>query len=368
MITFITGKPGGGKTLRSLQILFDALKNDDRDIVTNVPLHLDSIQEYCDRNGLKINAAERIWIIDDDLYSYPNSYRFTKLDWLRKFYLYRGKYSLLEWSPDTDLEDYFKPLFIDTQTGEPTGRKGILYIIDETRKLYPARNFAKMDNRVFDYFGLHRHLGDDVYLICQFVGQVDKQIRGYGQTFEVIRNRAKEKYGWFRGEARFARFVYLEPPMKNIKPTEKTTFPLNKEEAVCYSTSAMGGTADQGQRAKGIHFYWLPVGLLLGALVLGIFFMNAPRAILSNVMNFESPEVSETLEDAPESIVVDKPEVIPTQIVNKAVNDLRISSLMILNNLVFVTLTDGSSFRTARTNYRGGSVYHDGKVFNFVTQ
>jgi hypothetical protein len=367
MITFITGKPGGGKTLRSLQVLFDALKNDDRDIVTNVPLHLDMIQEYCDRNGLKINVAERIWIIDDDLYNYPNNYRFTKLDWLRKFYLYRGKYSLIEWSPDTDLEDFFKPLFVDPQTGEPTGRKGILYIIDETRKLYPARNFAKMDNRVFDYFGLHRHLGDDVYLICQFVGQVDKQIRGYGQTFEVIRNRAKEKYSIFRGEARFQRYVYLEPPMKNVTHSEKTSFPLNKEQASCYSTSAMGGTADQGQKAKGIHYYWFPVGVVF-TVALGIFVLTqVPKFFFSKAIDTIS-DTSETLEDSAEEVFVDKPLNIPQEVSKVIMEDLKVSSLMILNNLVFVTLTDGSSFKTARTNYRGGSVYHNGRVFNFVTQ
>ena len=368
MITFITGKPGGGKTLRSLQVLFDALKNDDRDIVTNVPLHLDMLQEYCDRHGLKINVAERVWIIDDDLYSYPGSYRFTKLDWLRKFYLYRGKYSLLEWSPDTDLEDYFKPLFIDSQTGEPTGRKGILYIIDETRKLYPARNFAKMDNRVFDYFGLHRHLGDDVYLICQFVGQVDKQIRGYGQTFEVIRNRAKEKYGIFKGEARFGRYVYLEPPMKMVTHTEKTSFALDKEQARCYSTSAMGGKADEGQRAKGIHFYWLPVGLILGCLALGWAGMTLPAKAIKSIMNVEVSDTAQTHENASETLVLDKPVTITKQIATKAVEDLKISTIMILNNLAFITLTDGSSFQTPRTNYRGGNVYHDGKVFTFVTK
>jgi hypothetical protein len=372
MITFITGKPGGGKTLRSLQILFEALEKDERNIVTNVPIKLPELQDFCDRKGLDIIVADRVFIIDDELYSYPDNYRFTKLDWLRKFYLYRGTYSLLEWSPDTDLEDFFKPLFIDTQTGEQTGIKGVLYIIDETRKLYPARNFSKMDNRVFDYFGLHRHLGDDCYLICQFVGQVDKQIRGYGQTFEVIRNKAKEKYGFFKGEARFQRYVYLEPPMKNVSSVECTSFALNKEQSACYSTSSMGGNADQGQRAKGLHIYWLPIGLLAMGCIVGFVIINAPKMFFNSKIDLAANAPDEqkvsTLVQNNEIIEVDKTEIIKDE------NDMfaetktkHITSLMIIGNIAYVQFSDGSKLKINKNYYENGQLHHKGEIYDFAS-
>ena len=48
-IHFISGKPGGGKTLYSVRLILDELVNGSRPIVTNVSLNLGRLNEYLQR-------------------------------------------------------------------------------------------------------------------------------------------------------------------------------------------------------------------------------------------------------------------------------------------------------------------------------
>lgn len=272
-VTFLTGKPGGGKSLRAISVLLDCLLDDSdrRKIVTNLNINLDQIQAWCWDQGLDIKVEERVYLMDDAYYSYPDSVRFTKLDWLRKFYLNRGDCSYLEWPPDTDLEDYFKPLYLNKETGEPTGRLGCLYIIDETRKLYPSSNNKLVDARIYDYLSLHRHFGDDVYFICQFTAQITSQVRGNAQFFEVMRNRGKEQFGKFAGPKTFVRYVYSDEKCTQGQHDKRVEFRLDLDRARCYNTSVFGGDADKGQSAKGIPYFMIYV--LIALACVGIWFV-----------------------------------------------------------------------------------------------
>src|ERR1041384_2429550 len=76
-IRFISGKPGGGKTLRAVNVIFEELRHTDRNIITNVPLKRGRCREYLqEKYGTDFNFSERV--------------RSLKLEEVGQFYLHYG--------------------------------------------------------------------------------------------------------------------------------------------------------------------------------------------------------------------------------------------------------------------------------------
>jgi hypothetical protein len=257
MIKFVTGKPGGGKSLRVVKIILEYLMTTDKILVTNVPLRLDNIQEYMMRRGNSSNPYGRVVMLRKE--EFPGRVKqMDYLDILRTFYLYRTPDLKPQHKPaQDDKGKYTEELEFEPDTF------GRVFVIDEIHKLWNARDFQKQDKLIFEYLAEHRHFSDEVVFITQALAQVDKQIRLLGQDFEVIRNRGKEKFYMFAGPKKFDRFVYLQAPTgaTNSVHSEKSSFTLDIEEADCYFTSAKGGEADKGQKAKGLPWWTIYAGL-----------------------------------------------------------------------------------------------------------
>lgn len=137
MISLYTGTPGSGKSMHVAQVISDIIRYQDRYVVTNIPINLDLFKEK-----------------------------------KRSKYFYLSNSEL---SPQK-LKDISK-LYFDKHNGKIKESK-IVVIIDEAQLLFNARTWNAAGRSDWnEFFTLHRHLGIDIILVCQFDSMLDKQIR-----------------------------------------------------------------------------------------------------------------------------------------------------------------------------------------------
>lgn len=284
-VHFISGKPGGGKTMYATYLILQELKRGKfrRHIVTNIALNLGAINEWIEREGVQLVDHE------------GNSVHINKCitiiqeEDLKEFYRHRGGEKLPLKENWGDLKSYSKGTKVADFTGLTDG--GVFYALDEIHIAFNSRAWATTGEGVIYYLSQHRKLGDTVLLITQSVQNVDRQMRSVAQDFSYIRNMRKEKSGLFKLPGVFMRRVFLEPAGGNFRATETTMFRLNLRTAGCYDTAAgVGiqglGAADVKEKAKGVPWWVFPIAVVLiiwGALE------YAPAAILSLVKGSPPP-------------------------------------------------------------------------------
>ena len=259
-IHFISGKPGGGKTLYSVKLIVEELVRSNRCIITNVPLLLPRLNEYLQQNYPKLfeerftgeqlrHISSRIILLDEDD--------------LPKFFTYRPDDVRLESVSNQEWKAGKRPDFSQVKDG------GVLYVLDEVHIAFNARAWAETGHEVLYYLSQHRKLGDDVICITQAIGNVDKQFRSVAQDFTYLRNLSKQRAGLFRLPAMFIRSTYAQPATDNSKAMETGTFKLDVSGlASCYDTARGVGIhgrtgADTNSRKKGFHWLWFVIGLPL---------------------------------------------------------------------------------------------------------
>lgn len=246
-IHFIGGKPGGGKTLHATHLIIDILRDSERNVVTNVPLDLDRLQEYVNTWSSPYLVSDRVRILDEDE--------------MPEFYRYRGPDILLSKKLDGEV-DY----------SSVSNSSGVAYFLDELHIFFNSRAWKNTGAGALFYLSQHRKLGDVVYCITQAISNVDKQFRSVAQDFSYVENHRTQSFRGFRRGSGFRVKSFLQPATGSLDvPFEVRDFPLNKQIAECYNTSAgvgmPGGSADKGSKAKGFPLWiiWgvLPLGLLL---------------------------------------------------------------------------------------------------------
>jgi len=226
----VSGKPGAGKSMYGVRLLIKELRESDRYVVTNLPLHLGRLNEFLQQAYPSENllACERVIPLDESQ--------------LAGFFSVRG----------------------------PDASKGVCYILDEIHLFFNAREWAKTGKDCLHYLSQHRKLGDDVVWITQAIANVDKQFRSVTQDFSTIQNGYTRSFGMFRAPGRFTRKTYASEPYGNVEPFEISHFTLDVTGiCTCYDTAAgvgvHGSKADKGTRAKGI-----PAGFIIPAVILGL--------------------------------------------------------------------------------------------------
>lgn len=273
-IHFISGKPGGGKSLFAVRKLIDDLVLTDRTIVTNIALNLPELSAYLQERypNKSIDLHRRVRIIGDDE--------------SREFYLFRGRDKSKDDAPYGDWYNCDKPTAngrIDYSYAITLG--SVLYVIDEAHLFWNARSWQNTGPAVMFYNSQHRKIGDDVLLISQHVMNVDKQMRSLVQDYTYIRNHRKERFAlFFRSIPFFTRSVYMEPYTGSQNQVEAGVFKLDVSGICkCYFTQAgigiMGREADTKEPRKG-----LPMTLLMGIFILlGIGAFYIPDLIAKGV-------------------------------------------------------------------------------------
>jgi len=249
-IHFISGKPGGGKTLYALKLIIEELAFGTRCIITNVAIKLPELNEYLQKAypSKSINLFERVKILEDEQ------------AW--QFFRYRPNGQILP--------EHTKEMWEKGQTPDYSGvtDNGVLYVIDEIHIGFNARAWMKTGQSVIYYLSQHRKLGDTVLCITQAIGNVDKQFRSVTQDFTYLRNVSKERMGFFSLPSVFIRRTYGEPYSANAVAMETGTFKLDVTGiANCYDTAKgvgiHGRSGDTQEKKKGIHWLVLAIGIPL---------------------------------------------------------------------------------------------------------
>jgi len=252
-IHFISGKPGGGKSLYGMRLILDELFYGTRHIITNVPLDLPALNAYVAKESgdRVIDVVGRVWVLDDDQTG--------------EFWTYRPGVRIPRLSK-TEWESGSLPSYKGVQDS------GVFYVIDEVHNFFGSRQWALTGRDVLFYLSQHRKLGDTVLCITQAIENVDKQFRSVTQDFTFIRNLSKERLGMFRLPGIFMRRTYNSPPSANSTPMESGTFMLDVTGvAACYNSAAgvgiHGRMADKQERKKGIHWAYA-VGVVIALIVI----------------------------------------------------------------------------------------------------
>lgn len=233
MITFICGKPGGGKSLTALREMAIALDDSNGPyIVTNLSLRLDSIME---RWGIE-TALSRIRILDDSE--------------IGEFYLCRRG----------EQGDFDLPLHVPAGLGyevpdlgseqlDPVVDRGTLYIIDEVHVHFHARQWQRVGMATQFWATQHRKINDRVLLLTQKIEQVEKQLRNLGQEYWLCENLQKKAgpVKWVKHSSKIKVHRYLSPNPQAEKQADSFEFAMDPSLFELYDTS--GGV---GVRARGI--------------------------------------------------------------------------------------------------------------------
>lgn len=265
-IHFISGKPGGGKSLYGMKMVLDELLYGNRTVITNLPIKLPELNEYLQREypNKTVNLHDRVILFDEDE--------------MKGFFTLRPKGSV---GPKLLTKDEWKMGSKPDYSG--VCDSGVFYVVDEVHIGFNSRAWMDTGADVLYYLSQHRKLGDTVVCITQAINNVDKQFRSVTQDFTYIRNLSKEKLSAFRLPSLFIRQTFNVPATDNAQPMETGTFRLDvKGLASCYDTAKGVGIhgrsgADARERKTGLHWSVFVVGALLLVYLLAY---QAPKLVV----------------------------------------------------------------------------------------
>jgi len=213
MITLITGQPGAGKSMYAVKLVVDELLSSNRDIITNLAIFKLRVYKYCfDKYGKEIDI-NRIILIEN-----PGD-----------FLKFRKKESLI--------------------------------ILDECQTAFNARAWKDTSKEVIDYLSQHRKLGDDVVLITQDPGLIDKQFRLLVQNSFFLKNLKYSNLGIFNLPKKIIRLEYFGIPDRQQKPLSKAIMDIDAQGlGWIYDTGAgvgVKGAGDVNFKKRGKLPFWL---------------------------------------------------------------------------------------------------------------
>lgn len=278
-ISFVTGKPGGGKGLVCMRAIIDELRNGDRPIITNLAVKLLPWVRRMKRNG-SVKWVPQLGLKSFLLKEYGKDFDCEKRVHLLsdeqagEFYLYRvsnGELIKADAVRDKDGK------IVQFDTAPALANSGVLYIVDEAWKFYGAREWQSTGKGVLFYSAQHRKFGDTLLLCTQNTKQVDTALRQVAEDFWVCTNHSKKTLGMFRQPDMFSIKIFDQVPTgTTVEPMSRKLFKLDKKGlGSCYDTAAGvglagNGAADIGEKAKGLPAWTVIVFLVIvGFVVIG---------------------------------------------------------------------------------------------------
>jgi len=134
-------------------------------------------------------------------------------------------------------------------TLDPFYQRGCLYLIDEVHLIYSAREWQTAGQEVEKYMSQLRKVNDDLKLITQHPGKVDKNFRRNATEWLYVRSMARARLllgvsipGKFRWT------VYSQEPMRNDKPEGAGWFTVkNRGYGKLYNTMSGVGFIGKAQ-------------------------------------------------------------------------------------------------------------------------
>jgi len=271
-IHFITGNPGGGKGLLAVQKICDELINDERPVITNLPVRIEPWVRVWRRFGQTHHKAEigfREYLIKKfgKDFGIRDRLFFVEDQVVPEFFLWRrgpdGKLFRLESKSVSGIVEEY-----DTNDAVKNG--GVCYVTDEAWRFWNSRKWQKTGTGLQFYSAQHRHLGDTWFIVTQKTAQCDKALHRVAQDFSVVTNQGKLPLGMFNRPDVFTVSVYDEAPTgARLDPIKRSVFRLDKKGlGSCYDTSAGtgiggGSGADLNERKRGLPWWGILVLLFL---------------------------------------------------------------------------------------------------------
>lgn len=157
MIYFVSGRPGGGKSLAMAELIYRQLKR-GRNVIANFEINMDYFKKC--RHPEKLGKFIYVSNAELSTQAYLNIDQKTK------------KFSYIDglWGFALNFHDFnLKGAKFERQT---------YIVLDECSGLFNSRTYNAKDRLTWlDFFSKHRKLGYTVYLISQDDSQIDKQVR-----------------------------------------------------------------------------------------------------------------------------------------------------------------------------------------------
>lgn len=262
-VFFITGKPRGGKTYLSVEMIYQELLKpaSARPIVTNIGLKLDVIAESL-RQDLKLDytpdLSKRILVLDDvetgEFWEYSLDADGNKVHYSKRKNLKLRQYTM-------NIPDF-----------EERGMIGAFYVIDEVHIYFPAVFGTKQDNLDDLRFFLTQHgkMNIDVNFITQHVEQCSKILRRLTQEYMNVRNLSREPFMGFRIGNMFRYIRSLNSPASANPAAFESGFKsmdFAKYGAFYDTTAGVGilGSIIKQPAKRGRSLWWItvPIGLFI---------------------------------------------------------------------------------------------------------
>jgi len=292
MITFLSGKPGDGKSLYATKLILQDLI-EGIFVVTNIPLVLPEVCAYVN--------AERKRLGDERTFNFDDNCRILSDAEVYEFYRRRSGGLVLDPSPDFECEprdrldrpqfvEFMKANFSKIKNAPEECRRAVHYYIDEAHNFFSAREWANAGRGLLYYTSQHRHLWDNIWFITQVVENVEKQLRGLASELHQVRNHLRRSIGPFKLRPIFKIRKFYGVPSDSAttsKPyaTEEMTLDPAKV-AGCYRTVGALGVQSKPEKIKNAGrlpwwSLWVTGGLVVCAIAaafLGLPFLGAGYA------------------------------------------------------------------------------------------
>ncbi len=353
-LRFIVGKPGGGKSFVGTKMILDDLARSEVMVVTNIPLVWGECNAYLQENHptVCVDLHERLRMLDDRE--------------VFEFYRYRSGGLELDPSPDShegkkmrkaDFIEAMKEQFKRIEESRDYQRP-VHYYIDEAHNYFNAREWQEIGRSLLYYVSQHRHLHDNIYMLTQAIGNVEKQLKSVAQDYNVMRNLAKESIGVFRQRGAFRRRAYYSEPNGNAQHYEQSYLKLDFAKiGKCYKTcGALGLGYDEAEKDRQpfkLPYWSMWAGAALLMLVIVFLINTVPSMAMSGFMGAISPDTYKpavqehvgSSKPQAKAEAVSQPFELSSGSVLPSV-DVYLNGRYKFRGVWFITLTDGRSLRS----------------------
>lgn len=271
----IGGKPRAGKSKRAMLWVIEQLRLHRRPIVTNLAIKL---HPWIDGKGKPQKG----------LLAYLNEKYGQTFDAERRIYLLRDEECSRFWAIRPQVpSDESEPVRIDVVPRSDMWRfdankyPGCCYVIDEADVYFPSasldsKRYSCEDPEAIQWAKQAGRGGDDWLFISQNLVWVSTRLRGTAQECWLMTNMVHERWGFVRKPDKIRFEIYCRtPPAPGEESMSKGMLTYDREGIDgCYNTAAGVGVrgnapADIGQKAKGLHWSWIPAGIV-GAGILAL--------------------------------------------------------------------------------------------------
>jgi len=299
MIEMYTGKPGAGKSYALTREVTLALPEGDWGVVTNLPLNLKALENYYLKPGrIWQDVRARVRLISDE--ETGEFWRFTP--WFtivpggscrnrRKYEAYlevKRRGSKLTQEAAKSLDE-FAVESVNVLSEISGSFPPVLQMVDEAHIRFDSRKWDEMSGALTVFNSQHRKLKWRVIFGTQFLGLIDKRVKGFAERYHVFKNMfGARKWNFVEMPKRMRELIWtVEPSPSAGPPDEEHWWPLNMEIAACYDTSAgVGIQGGKGAEQRGTRGFKIPWWTIFVALAIGAYgFSQVPRFVANKVMS-----------------------------------------------------------------------------------